>query len=185
MTHFVPQFSLWYLINAIYGGCLISFVFSQNLESSAKKFNKTPVKQNGPTGKSSGSISKPQMKVGKLEWAALSSCDWLIAWLTAPLKIPHTFEPQSVSLVCLYYFEIHLLDFCRSPEPYLFDWLIRSALPPDCRQSQQVHSKWKRHELQSMENEVVLLYLLCHHLAALRNDLKCNRVECCKNWHKL
>lgn len=37
---------------------------SQNSESSAKKLNKTPVKQNGPAGKPSGSAIKPQIKVG-------------------------------------------------------------------------------------------------------------------------
>lgn len=47
--------------------CYLSnlFVFlSQNSESSAKKLNKTPVKQNGPAGKASGSAIKPQIKVG-------------------------------------------------------------------------------------------------------------------------
>ncbi|XP_076595097.1 nucleophosmin 1b [Chaetodon auriga] len=34
----------------------------KSLETSAKKLNKTPVKQNGPTGKPSGSAVKPQIK---------------------------------------------------------------------------------------------------------------------------
>ena len=48
---------------------LMNFVcvslFSQSPESLVKKPNKTPVKQNGPAGKPSGSAAKTQIKVGK------------------------------------------------------------------------------------------------------------------------
>lgn len=43
---------------------LVDFL-SQSFEFSGKKPNKTPVKQNGPAGKPSGSAVRPQMKVGK------------------------------------------------------------------------------------------------------------------------
>ena len=73
-----------------WGSCLVVYVYrlvmsyssvwveclSQSFESSAKKPNKTPVKQNGPAGKPSGSAVKPQMKVGKavISSSALFTC---------------------------------------------------------------------------------------------------------------
>lgn len=67
-----------------YWGCLIYEILvvflSQSPEFSAKKPNKTPVKQNGPAGKPSGSAVKPQIKVGK---AALFTCSYFINLGTA------------------------------------------------------------------------------------------------------
>lgn len=68
----------------------ISVVPSQIPDFSAKKTSKTPVKQNGPTEKSSGSPSKPQMKVRN---ASNSS---------------HAPEPRPAPLLCLRCFEIYL-----------------------------------------------------------------------------
>lgn len=50
-------------------------LFSQSPQSSAKKPNKTPVKQNGPAGKPSGSAVKTPIKVGRVaSFAQLSLC---------------------------------------------------------------------------------------------------------------
>lgn len=68
----------------------ISVVLSQIPDFSAKKTSKSPVKQNGPTEKSSGSPSKPQMKVR----TALHSSQ-------AP-------EPRPAPLVCRRCFEMYL-----------------------------------------------------------------------------
>ena len=50
------------LRNSFLSLCLL---LCQSREFSAKKPNKTPVKQNGPAGKASGSAVKPQIKVWK------------------------------------------------------------------------------------------------------------------------
>lgn len=65
-------------------------VLPQIPDFSAKKTSKTPVKQNGPTEKSSGLPGRPQMKVRN----AFNSS--------------HAPEPRPASLVCLRCFEIYL-----------------------------------------------------------------------------
>ena len=75
---------------------------SQSLESPAKKPNKTPVKQNGPAGKPSGSAVKAQIKVGKA--AQLGLC-------RIENKTPDS-QGQANARLHVLFFSFGLVGFC-------------------------------------------------------------------------